>query len=555
MPALRRTSIILNHQRPHLLRTFSTYGPPRQNQRSDFDGQGFTSTIEIRKEIVGPISKATSPGARIWTPSLLKQYTDRHVVGQDRARKVISVAIYNHYRRIAEERRVAEEKQMRIIREARANLRAMERENHPVENEYPGHVESANLNRDNILSEAPLGSHSLTDDPRTVIQKSNLLLLGPSGVGKTFSVEIVARILEVPFATVDCSSLTQAGYIGTDVESAIENLLFASNYSIPKCETGIILFDEVDKLAKPAVITHGRDVSGEGVQQGLLKMIEGTTITVNAKSDRNTGNSRNSIERGGKEAGGGMQGKSEQYTIDTSNILFIFAGAFTGLEKIIASRLSSGASIGFGAELRSSNSRAKSKNTNVLRHVLPTDLQTYGLIPELLGRIPIVTALDPLSLPQLTRILTEPKNSLVKQFTALLSSYGIRLRFSTLALEAIAKKAMELGKIREGEGGGIGARGLRSVMESVLAEIQFRGPGSGIHYVLIDEKYVQELGRESEADDGEEAAMEMPRCWSRGQEKVWEDAWEVEEEEWRRRNGRSEGVTFVQYRAISGSGM
>lgn len=309
---------------------------------------------------------------------------------------------------------------------------------------------------------------------------------------------------------VDCSSLTQAGYIGTDIESSIERLLLAASYSIPKTESGIIFFDEVDKLAKPAIMTHGRDVSGEGVQQGLLKMIEGTTVTVNVKADRNSGNyGKGGTERGGPgrndmgATGAGQMAKSDQYTIDTSNILFVFAGAFVGLEKIINKRLSTGTSIGFGAQLRNpgsgpSNAAASQLASNEpapivdipnpLQHVTPADLQTYGLIPELLGRIPIISSLAPLTLPQLVSILTEPKNSLVKQYTALFATYGIQLRFSSLALEAIALRAMHgnsatafrdqsIGnavtgnsksnsKGQEVEGIG-GARGLRAVMEDV----------------------------------------------------------------------------------------
>jgi len=224
-----------------------------------------------------------------------------------------------------------------------------------------GHVvETVDLNARrgrSSLSEPDIGVAPL-DDPstHTIIEKSNLLLLGPSGVGKTYILSTLARVLEVPFASVDCSALTQAGYIGTDIESAIERLLLAANHVVTRCETGIIFFDEVDKLAKPAVMTHGRDVSGEGVQQGLLKMIEGTTVTVHAKADRAAKSERGGdrLERGGGRdgnSGSPAPGKSEQYTIDTSNILFVFAGAFVGLERIITSRLAAGSSLGFGASL------------------------------------------------------------------------------------------------------------------------------------------------------------------------------------------------------------
>jgi ATP-dependent Clp protease ATP-binding subunit ClpX len=398
---------------------------------------------------------------------------------------------------------------------------------------------------------------------------------------------------------VDCSALTQAGYIGTDIESAIERLLLVSSHSISKCETGIIFFDEVDKLAKPAVMTHGRDVSGEGVQQGLLKMIEGTTVTVNTKSDRSSkseanGRGSDRMERSGRDGGIGQQpGKSEQYTIDTSNILFVFAGAFVGLEKIISSRISSGSSIGFGANLKTSSplpsSRSSSSSTknalpllNTLDHVLPTDLQTYGLIPELLGRIPILVALSPLTLPHLVSILTEPRNSLVKQFIALFDTYNIELKFSTGALHAIAERALApaTGSTADGKGtgggsaggGGIGARGLRSIMESVLGEIMFWGPGSAIRFCLVDERFVRDQHQHTNHLDTHQAGSGagkslMPRCWSRGQGRMFEEAYEKEEEVWkakeeeRVRRERGEVVggeadgSFERLRSVGGSGM
>jgi ATP-dependent Clp protease ATP-binding subunit ClpX len=403
----------------------------------------------------------------------------------------------------------------------------------------------------------------------------------------------LARVLEVPFATVDCSSLTQAGYIGTDIESSIERLLQASNHSISKCETGIIFFDEVDKLAKPAVMTHGRDVSGEGVQQGLLKMIEGTTVTVNAKSDRSSKSERGSdrLERGGRDGGVAQQpGKSEQYTIDTSNILFVFAGAFVGLERIINSRLSSGSSLGFGAQLKgspvlSSSSRTSTskpkqpKPINPLDHVTPQDLQNYGLIPELLGRIPILSALTPLSLSQLVSILTSPRNSLVAQFTALFLTYGIQLKFTTAALHAIAERALPPssssltgnGGGKDGAGGaGIGARGLRSIIESVLSEIMFFGPGSAIRFCLVDEKFVRSLPRALSSSssivdyENEDGKPKMPRCWSRGQARIFEEEYEKEEERWRHRQDPHHGEeastdegasSFERLRSVGSSGM
>jgi ATP-dependent Clp protease ATP-binding subunit ClpX len=439
--------------------------------------------------------------------------------------------------------------------------------------EFPGHVETVDLNYRPISDPEPdLGFAPLDGPSETIIEKSNLMLLGPSGVGKTYILSTLAKILEVPFATVDCSSLTQAGYIGTDIESAIERLLLASNHNVAKCETGIIFFDELDKLAKPAVMTHGRDVSGEGVQQGLLKMIEGTSVTVHAKSDRNSkseSNSRGSDRMSRDSSSSAPPGKSEQYTIDTSNILFVFAGAFVGLSKIISSRLSSGTSLGFGAQLKKDGSiqgkeGGEIKEEDLLGYVTPTDLQTYGLIPELLGRIPILTSLHPLTLPQLVSILTEPKNSLVKQYTKLFHTSNIELRFTTRALKAIAEKALGTSAFtKDGNRstvGGIGARGLRSIMESVLGEIMFWGPGSGIRYCLVDEKFVRGHDKGSSqfqtkklhnvADKSESKSL-MPRCWTRGQVKLFENAYELEEEGLK----AQEVESFEQYREVGSSGM
>lgn len=559
-------------------------------RRSDIQSQGYSSTYEPGQPTVGPLGQASKHGAPRLTPSLLKEHLDKYVVGQDKAKKVTAVAIYNHYQRIRELRRQEEEEQAKREQQARWELGERERRSHPVENEYPGHVETVDLNAPLQRTPEPepeLGTRPLQEDTKTLIEKSNILLLGPSGVGKTYILSTLARVLEVPFATVDCSALTQAGYIGTDVESSIERLLLASNHSITKCETGIIFFDEVDKLAKPAIMTHGRDVSGEGVQQGLLKMIEGTTVTVNAKSDRSSktesSSSRGSdrLDRGGRDGGIGAQpgGKSEQYTIDTSNILFVFAGAFVGLEKIISSRLSSGSSLGFGAQLKSpppSSKTKRRKEPNILEAVTPSDLQSYGLIPELLGRIPITVSLAPLSLHQLVTILTEPRNSLTKQFIALFQTYGIQLKFTTGALHAIAERALPPSPTSSSTsstqgigGGGIGARGLRSILESVLAEIMFWGPGSAIRFCLVDEKFVREQAQtqgqnHSHAeDDGEDREKaKMPRCWSRGQTRAFEEAFEIEEENWKAKDehkdgsgGDQEAGSFEKLRQVGSSGM
>ncbi|RDL33971.1 p-loop containing nucleoside triphosphate hydrolase [Venustampulla echinocandica] len=566
--------------------------------RSDFQGNGYSTIYEPGQPTKGPLAQSSRYGVLRLTPLLLKEHLDKFVVGQDKAKKVTSVAIYSHYQRIREIRRQELEEQERRAQKARQEWREREPISHPVENEYPGHPETVNLNASQ-KPEAEIGTRPLEDLNTTIIEKSNLLLLGPSGVGKTYILQTLARVLEVPFATVDCSSLTQAGYIGTDIESSIERLLLASSHSISKCEAGIIFFDEVDKLAKPAVMTHGRDVSGEGVQQGLLKMIEGTTVTVNAKPDRNSKTENASgfrggserVERGGAQGMTGNQtGKSEQYTIDTSNILFVFAGAFVGLEKIISKRLSSGSSIGFGAQLRSTEPPPVSKPShgtqkhhfpqppppNTLAHVTTADLQAYGLIPELLGRIPITVSLAPLSLPQLVSILTEPRNSLVKQYTALFNTFGVQLRFTTAALHAIASKALGVAANNNNDGtkspsetaaagGGIGARGLRSILESVLQETMFWAPGSSIRFCLIDEHFVEShysspsRGHDSGVDEegGDKDKAKMPRCWSRGQSQLFEEAYEKEELDWDARvnGGPVTHGGFEQFREVGSSGM
>ncbi|KAH6669925.1 P-loop containing nucleoside triphosphate hydrolase protein [Halenospora varia] len=603
MPAINRSFILTTSPKtllavphsPHNRHHLSTSAPlalDSQFHRSDFSSQGYSGVYEPGRPTEGPLSQASRHGAPRITPKRLKEHLDKFVVGQDRAKKVTSVAIYNHYQRIREIRRQEAEEQEKRSQRERWELSERERDSHPIENEFPGHVQSVDLNR-TPEPEPELGSRPLEDNPATIIEKSNLMLLGPSGVGKTYILQTLARVLEVPFATVDCSALTQAGYIGTDIESSIERLLLASSHEPKKCETGIIFFDEVDKLAKPAVMTHGRDVSGEGVQQGLLKMIEGTTVTVNAKSDRNSKTDQHSsrgsdrLERGGREGGIGNQGpKSEQYTIDTSNILFVFAGAFVGLEKIINKRLSSGSSIGFGAQIRSpppspppssSNQKGKSLDAppppNPLTKVTPTDLQTYGLIPELLGRIPITVSLSPLSLTQLVSILTEPKNSLIKQYIALFNTYGIQLRFTTAALHAIAERALGIssGKSQnpssshsasnpEERSGGIGARGLRAIMEDILQEAMFVGPGSGFRFCLVDELFV----RSSEDHHEEGERVRLPRTWSRGQSTLFEQAYEKEELEWDARiNGHSiesreeenNAGSFERLREVGSSGM
>lgn len=374
---------------------------------------------------------------------------------------------------------------------------------------------------------------SIVDTTPLTLEKSNILLLGPSGVGKTLMAKTLARVLSVPFSMSDCTPFTQAGYIGEDADVCVQRLLAAANYDVARAERGIICLDEVDKIAT-AKVSHGKDVSGEGVQQALLKIIEGTTVQVQAKPEKNAPNSSrgdgphstfgggsSSFPSSGSGSGGGPS-KGEIYNVRTDNILFIFSGAFVGLQKVVMDRLARG-SIGFGQPVRASSNAFSSANSssqsasnqpvpilpgseeealykkhlpfftqasppsngdeeptyfNPLDLLTPPDLQSYGFIPELVGRIPITTALSQLTHPLLLRILTEPRNSLLAQYTTLFSLSGIELRFTTPALHKIASNALAMAT---------GARALRTEMETILGDAMFEVPGSSVKFVLITE--------------------------------------------------------------------
>ena len=431
------------------------------------------------------------------------------------------------------------------------------------------------------------------------LEKSNIMLLGPSGVGKTLMIRTLARVLEVPFSISDCTPFTQAGYIGEDAEVCVQRLLAAANYDVARAERGIICLDEIDKIAT-AKVSHGKDVSGEGVQQALLKIIEGTTLQVQAKTERSS-SSPNSGNRSGAQgyptnsplSGGNMGGtqsasggpqKGETYNVKTDNILFVCAGAFNGLHKMILDRISKG-SIGFGATVRAapgssnpgdgtqhetvlegedelfekhlpyynaaspsepttSDGKPAKRTLNTLDLVEPQDLQSYGLIPELVGRIPTSCALAALSIPALVQVLTEPRNSLLKQYEQLFQLSSIELRFTTPALHVVASTAAKMGT---------GARGLRTVMERLLGDAMFETPGSGIRYVLVTEDVARKKAGAMYFPRGQQGRFHSLIA---AEEEAWEERQrvekgEVEGEFERRARANSEGGaarTFEEYR-------
>lgn len=338
-------------------------------------------------------------------PVEIKRFLDEYVIGQEEAKKVLSVAVYNHYKRLQQK-----------------NLEANKE----------GDVE---------------------------IEKSNIVMVGETGTGKTLLAKSIARLLNVPFAIVDATVFTEAGYVGEDVESILTRLLQVCNYDVPAAERGIVYIDEIDKIARkgdnPSIT---RDVSGEGVQQGMLKLLEGTDVLVPPQ-------------------GGRKHPEQKLIKINTQNILFICGGAFDGIDKIIGRRVQSN-TIGFNVD----KELQENKQKNLLGYVNATDLKGFGLIPELLGRLPVVTHLNPLDAPTLRSILTEPKNALVKQYTRLFEMENIKLTIEDAVLDFMVQKAMEFK---------LGARGLRSICESILTDAMYELPSSNTKQFQLTLEYAE----------------------------------------------------------------